>query len=222
VVDRALKSPEPRECGTIVLVPAGVDSRCYPQLAEYLLQLPAGIASYPECTSRGTLVVSAIEGHDVAQLPEGLPPEILALLDKPPLPGTWVPAVYSDAVFYALVDTFYPDENEMLRWTTERTLRTAKSKMYRALTRVAGPTMLLRMVGKTHGMFQRGTTMHASAAPQGMDLRLEHPPYLHGGFNHRSNTAMIDALLRLTAASDVRVEMSESTPTHAEYRARWR
>lgn len=199
----------------------GVDVDRYPRLAAYLALLPDGLRSYPECTSRGTLVTSATQGHELASFPDGLPPVVRQLVAEPPLPGAWLPAVHSDAVFFAVCDTHYPSEAAMLAWTAERTLRTAQSRMYRALTRIAGPSMLLRMTSTAHAMFQRGTEMTAKAIIGGMQLRLEHPPHLHGGYNHLANVAMIEALLSLAGVPKAHVEMPESTPTYAVYRARW-
>lgn len=199
----------------------GVDADRYPRLAAYLALLPDGLRSYPACTSRGTLVSSAMQGHELASFPDGLPPAIRQLMTDPPLPGAWVPAVHSDAVFHAIVDTHYAEPGAVLRWTTERTLRTAQSRMYRALTRIAGPNMLLRMTSTAHGMFQRGTDMTAKAIIGGLQIRLEHPPHLHVGDNHLANVAMIEAILSLAGVPKSQVEMTESTPTFAVYHACW-
>jgi hypothetical protein len=201
--------------------PDALDRDAYPSLARYLDALPDGLASYPECKTRGTLVSSAVFGHVASSFPRGLPAPLRALIVAPPLPGAWVPAVHSDAVFFAICDRHHPTGDEVLAWTRERTLRTAQSKMYRALTRIVGPGMLLRMVGHTHAMFQRGTEMTATSIPGGMKLVLSHPPYLHCGLNHLANVAMIEALIGLATTSQAQVEMPTSAPTYAEYLARW-
>lgn len=203
------------------LIDRDLDPDRYPRLAEYLGLLPEGLRSYPECTSRGTLVSSAVFGHELASFPDGLPAAVRQLIAAPPLPGAWVPAVLSDAVFHAITDAHYPSLEAVMRWTAERTLRTARSKMYRALTRMVGPNMVLRIVGTTHGMFQRGTDMHATRLAAGVMVRLEHPPYLHWGYNHMSNVALIHTLLQLSTTAEPKVEMTQSTPTFAEYSAQW-
>ena len=40
-----------------------------------------------------------------------------------------VPAVFSDAVFYAMVDSFYPSEEAVYRWTRERTFQASRSSL---------------------------------------------------------------------------------------------
>lgn len=199
-----------------------VDTARFPRLAEYVRALPEGLASYPECKSKGSLVVTAIEGHDVEHLGDGLPAEVAALLREPPLSGLWIPAPLSDAVFYVIVDAYYPTAEAMLEWTYERTMRASRSKMYRALTRVAGPTALLRMSAAAHGLFQKGTDLKATRRKDGVDLRLTHPPWLHGGWNHLSNVGLFRALLEITGAREGEAEMLESGPSEARYRVTWR
>jgi hypothetical protein len=193
----------------------------FPHLEQYLSRLPAGMASYPDCKSRGTLVLSSLVGHDLSPVLEDLPAPLGNLVRHPPLPGAWVPAVHSDAIFFAVADTFHPTADAVLAWTRERTLHTARSKMYRALTRMTGPRVALRMTATVHGMFQRGTNMSAESIDGGMMLRLEHPPYLHGGLNHVANVAMIEVLLEIAGGVTTSVEMLESGPRGAVYRARW-
>ncbi|MBX7078140.1 MAG: hypothetical protein K1X88_03065 [Nannocystaceae bacterium] len=199
----------------------GIDASQLPQLAQYVARLPAGLASYPECRSRGTLVLSAAEGHELSPWRDAMPPEVWALIEQPPLPGAWVPAVLSDAVFFAVVDTHYPRPEQVVQWTRERTLRTARSRMYRALTRISGPSMVLRMSAAVHGMFQKGTDLDATRTDDGMTLRLTHPPHLHGGSNHLANVGMFEVLLEIATARPSRVEMLESEPQWALYHARW-
>ncbi len=199
----------------------GIDASRLPQLAEYVARLPQGLASYPECRSRGTLVLSALEGHALEPWRDAMPAAVWAMIEQPPLPGAWVPAALSDAVFFAVVDTHYPTDAAVVQWTRERTLRTARSRMYRALTRISGPAMVLRMSAAVHGMFQKGTELDASRMDDGMALRLRHPAHLHGGANHLANVGMFEVLLEIATARPSRVAMVESEPESALYHARW-
>jgi hypothetical protein len=200
----------------------GVDEATYPRLHEYLCVLPDGLASYPECRSKAVLIRTAIEGHDVAALPPGLPPAVQEMIEQPPATGLWVPAVFSDAVFYAMIDTHYPTPEAVYKWTRERTFRAARSKLYRALTRVARPMMLLKMTSAVHGLFQRGTTLETERTTStSARLRLSHPPHLHGGLNHYSNVALFEAMIEIAGGLAPRVQMIASEPTFARYETAW-
>ena len=197
------------------------DSRLYPRLAEYIGVLPDGLDSYPECKAKGTLITSALEGHDTSALGEGLPECIVEMLRSPPHPALWVPGTMSDAIFYTIVDAFYPDDEAVMNWTRRRTLKTADSKMYRALSRVARPTTMLKMAAAVHGMFQKGTDLAVEGKDGDVKFVLTHPPFLHGGLNHAVNTAMFEVLLDRAGALGLTIEMIESTPTKAIYHATW-
>ncbi len=200
-----------------------VDARAYPRLHEYLSSLPDGLASYPECKSKAVLVRTSIQGHDVSAMPPGLPASLREMILDPPATGLWVPAVYSDAVFYVMVDLHHPTPEEVHKWTRERTFYAARSKLYRALTRIARPMALLRMTSAVHGLFQRGTDLEAVRAEESTArLRLSHPPHLHGGLNHYSNVALFEAMIELAGGLSPHVEMTASTPTEARYDASWK
>lgn len=197
------------------------DPQRYPRLAQYLAMLPDGLDSYPECRAKGSLIVSALEAHDTEGLGEGLPDAMVAMIRDPPSPGIWVAAPFSDAIFYAMCDAFYPEDEAVLRWTVERTLRTANSRLYRAISRVTRPGTLLKMAAATHRLFQRGTDLSAEHDNHSATLRLTHPPHLHGGLNHRSNVPMFEAMLSHCGATNIRVVMVKSSPTEAVYEAGW-
>lgn len=198
-----------------------LDPGRFPRLAEYIARLPEGLDSYPECRAKGTLVVTALEGHDLERIGDDLPPQVLEMLRDPPATGIWVPGTMSDAVFYAIVDAFYPTEEEVFEWTRERTRRTSESRLYRALARVASPKTLLRMASAAHGLFQRGTELDATYGHNEATIRLTHPPHLHGGLNHRVNCPMFEEVLLGAGATQARVEMVESDPELAVYEAKW-
>ncbi|MBK6920837.1 MAG: hypothetical protein IPH07_25800 [Deltaproteobacteria bacterium] len=198
-----------------------IDAGRFPHLAAYVAVLPQGLDSYTECRSRATLVTSALEGHDIGALAAALPEPLRDLAEHPPLPGAWVPAAHSDALFHALVDLHYPTLEAMLAWTRQRTHRTARSRMYRALTRMTGPKMVLKTSAVVHGMFQRGTHLTATPSEGGLLLRLEHPPYLHYGWNHHSNVGMFEVLVEIAAGAPGRVALLDSQPGFALYSAHW-
>ena len=200
---------------------AGVDSSRYPRLAAYVEELPHGLSSYEECRAKGSLVTSLLEGHELGPL-DGLPPELVAVVEEPPRPNAWLPATLSDALFYLVVDRVYPSAEEMLAWTRQRTKAVASNPMYRTLMMLPGPRNLIRIATKVHALFQRGTVLSARLSAGRAELLLRHPPHLHGGFNHLSNVAMFETLVELSGGGDVKCQMLESVPVQARYEVTWR
>lgn len=198
-----------------------VDETRFAHLSRYLKELPAGLASYPECESKGTLFRTALQGNAFDPSWNELPEALLEALRHPPLPTQWVPSVLADAAFFVVCDTYYPTAEAMLRWTYTRTMKVADSATYRVLTRVAGLRNFLRGAVKVHGLFQRGTHVTVELGQNEAHIVLSHPPYLHLGFNHLSNEASFAAALESAGARESSVEMTESKPDYATYVARW-
>ncbi len=200
-----------------------VDAARFPRLAHYLDLLPEGIRSYPECESKGVLFRSAIDGHDLSDVIDRLPPELRELIEEPPPAGVWVPAVLCDAAFHAVCDRFYPTDQAIRGWSEARTRTTATSRVYQRVMRAAGPGVFLRLAEPVHNrMFQRGTVVRIRVEGSQARLTLTHPPHLHITSKHATNVPMLRALLEHVGGRDIEVEMRESGPDGALYLARWR
>lgn len=199
-----------------------LDRDRYPRLADYLDGLPEGLGSYPECESKGSLLASSLDGHDIDDLCRGLPPPLVALIREPPPAGVWVSAAMTDAVFHAVCDRHYPSEIAVLRWTYERTVSMAKHPVYRTMLRVPGPKVLMRIGAKAHGLLQRGTELELELGDSDAEIRLTFPPRLHVGLNLVANVALWRGLTEITGGEDVRCKMTSSSSTEARYALHWR
>ena len=193
----------------------------FPKLSGYLASLPQGLDSYPECTTKASLALSAFEKHDVEQLAEGLPRELAELVFSPPSGGMWIPAVWSDSIFHAMCDVFYPTEAAMRTWTRERTERLAANRLYRALLKRAGPGRFFRMSQRTHRLFQRGTEVETEAKDGHMITRMQFPPGLHNRLNLVSNEPALHTIVELTGGKSVRARMTEWSDVSATYECSW-
>lgn len=195
-----------------------LDRARYPRLAEYLDGLPDGLGSYPECQSKATLLVSAFDEIDRFELLDGLPEALQEVVHEPPPTGLWVPAVWSDALFFARCDLSFPTAQAVREWTYERTIRIAKHPIYRRLLKVPGPRMLMKMGEKAHGLIQRGTELDVTLDERGADVVLRFPPKLHVGLNLVANVALWRGCVEITGGTNVRSEMVSSSDTDARYR----
>jgi hypothetical protein len=198
-----------------------IDAARFPALADYVERLPAGLASYPEAESLGIMLRSAVSSHYFHPTWKELPAEIVGLVKKPPLPTVWIPTVLNDAVLALLIDTYYPTDAAVQKWSYERTMRMAALPMYLPLTKMAGVERFLRAAGRVHGVFQRGTELKVEAQKGEAVLLLLHPPYLHSSKNHLTNEAVFRAVLESAGGTGGTVTLVESRPDSARYDARW-
>ncbi|MGE0791689.1 MAG: hypothetical protein AB7S26_38795 [Sandaracinaceae bacterium] len=194
-----------------------MDRERFPILAEYLEGLPDGLESYPDCESKSSLILSALDGHDRALIADGLPDALAAVVREPPPPGVWMPAVMNDAVFFAVCDRYYPTPEAVHAWTYDRTLAMTKNPLYRTLLRVPGPRVLLRMAARTHGLLQRGTMLAAKSSDSNVHLTLTFPPKLHVGLNLVSNVALWQVVVEVTGGKNVKSRLDRVTDTEAHY-----
>ena len=200
-----------------------IDAARFPSLAAYVDALPDGLASYPDCRSKGTLLRSSLDHHDTEDMAKGIGPVLADILRSPPPAGVWAPAVYNDALFHAACDLHYPSDEAMLRWCRDRTDAMANNPLYRAIIRLPTPRMIVSIASRFHDLFQRGTTLTViDSSATHANARLSFPPHLHSRLNALSNVAMFEVLLEQVNAKRVRVTMTEQSPTHALYACRWR
>ncbi|MEM6956036.1 MAG: hypothetical protein AAF645_10120 [Myxococcota bacterium] len=199
-----------------------IDSERFPSLADYIARLPDGLASYPECQSKGSLLLSAVLDQDLDEITEGLPPVLVNVMRAPPPAGVWVSAVLSDAAFHAVCDRVYATDDAMLAWCRERTMMMATNPLYRAFFRVSGPRVLFKMSMHSHRLFQRGTDLEIETLePNRVVSRMTHPPHLHSRLNQLSNVSLFEAIAELTGGKNVKATMLERGPTEALYECTW-
>lgn len=194
----------------------------FPRLSKYLGVLPSGFASYPECRSKGVMLTSALAEVPRHESWYGLPSIVQEAIEHQPLATEWVSAVLSNAVQFAVADTYYPSDEQVLAWNRKRTLRVAGSTSYRALVHITGVKLLLRAAVRIHAMFQQGTELRVVwLSETEAHLFVEHPPYLQFGASHLANEAVFGALLEKAGGHRVKVAMMESSSRRAVYRASW-
>ena len=194
----------------------------YPGLADYLAGLPNGLDSYPECTSKGSLLRSTLEGHPHNAFVEGLPPLLAGLIDSPPPPGIWRPAVHGIALVHAVCDRFYPTEEDILLWGRRRSESMAANRLYRAVLRVSSPRVLFRMTTQLNGLLQRGTTFVQEFLEPGHSVAtLYYPARLHTRRTLLGTVALSRMLVELTGGRCTSAELTNCERTHATFETRW-
>ena len=198
-----------------------LDPTRFPTLCAYLESLPEGLDSHPECRSKASIMASSFEHELAPDVVERLPAVLVELIETPPPPSVWIPAVCSDALFHVVCDTHYPEVEDMLAWVERRTRMMAAHKMYQALMRIAGPKILLRSAAAAHGLFQKGTDLDAEIRESGARLILSYAPYLHSSLNTLSNVPLWRTVIEITGGQNVVVERTEHTARRAVYECDW-
>ena len=198
-----------------------VDPTRFPALRAYLDTLPAELESYPECQAKGSMVASALEGHDLSAELDGLPQVLVDLVREPPPATRWIPLVWSEALFHVVCDAFYPSEEAVIAWTYRRTVAMARKPMYRRLASVAGPRFFLRLGSSVHQLFERGTSMKASGGDRRTRVELTHPPHVHSRLNKTSNIGMFRGIIEVTGGENGACTMRDCTSTGAIYECTW-
>ena len=193
----------------------------HPQLASYLDGLPDGLASHPACETKASLARSALDGHDAEKIAAALPEPLASFVRAPAPAGVWIPAVWSDAVFHAVCDVYYPTETAMRDWTFERSILLARNPLYRGMLKVVGPERMFRMGPRMNRLFQRGTTLDNQVESKRVLSHLTFPWKLHDAVNLSSNVPAIRALAVITGGKGVRATMVEHSEIHAIYECSW-
>ncbi|MAQ16193.1 MAG: hypothetical protein CMN30_15560 [Sandaracinus sp.] len=193
----------------------------FPQLASYLAGLPAGLESYSTCQTKASLALSAMDGHDLASHADDLPDALAGFVREPPPAGVWIPATWSDGIFHAVCDLYYPTEAAMQQWTFERSTQLAKNPLYRGLLKAVGPTRMFRMGPRMNRLFQRGTTLANEIRDRSAVSRMTFPPGLHDRVNLSSNVPALRAMAVITGGKGVKARMLEYSETHALYECTW-
>ena len=140
---------------------------------------------------------------------------------EPPPAGVWIPATWSDGIFHAVCDLYYPTEAAMQQWTFERSTQLAKNPLYRGLLKAVGPTRMFRMGPRMNRLFQRGTTLANEIRDRSAVSRMTFPPGLHDRVNLSSNVPALRAMAVITGGKGVKARMLEYSETHALYECTW-
>lgn len=193
----------------------------YPELAAYLARLPVGIASHPHCRAKCSLLRGLLDECEPVRRLEDAPPELERLLLSPPPPSAWVPEVLYVAAHFALLDVEGVSVEEMLQRTYRANKKLTESRMYRALARVASPSILLRGAGMSWGLIHQGVKLGVDVERRGAQITLSHPAHLYPRLAHRSAALGFLAVLEAANAESPSAEVVKSGPDGAIVRATW-
>ncbi len=192
---------------------------------EYIDGLPEGLASYPDCRTRGSLVRAITDSHPCERLRAASIADELRPLLSPQLP---VSALIPEVHYVAFVCLFY--ELEFDSWAEfetfwlNRNTRLAKNIAYRALFNAIGPKNLVKFVGIRVSHFKKGPiSMKARECENRKAIvRLEGPPLLYPDLIADAWTIAFKAFVAAAGGKDVEANRRAVSDTITDFHLEWR
>ncbi len=199
----------------ITMVPASI--------ATYLSTLPNGVASYPECS-----VKASVLRHNVASKGFGpeieLPPAVRKLVDSPPPVTEWIPEVHFNVAMLAIHEVHFGGRSvdEYRAWVYAQNRKLLAAPLYRVLFAVLSPERLLRGIEKRWGAFRRGTEFSVVVeAPGRAELRIRSPAFHYPAPMTLGMSMALQAGLDSAGARNSLVEVVSHSSTECVFSARW-
>ena len=198
-------------------------SHPFPSVATYLESLPNGVASYPECTVKASVLRSNLEdrplGPDVP-----LPPEVRALVERPPPVSVWLPEVHVAVVMLAVREVHFgpPEFAGYLDWVFDRNRQFLSTTLYRAMFLLVSPERLLVGMQKRWASFRRGSEIRVTRqARSDIDLSIVGPPHLYPVPVLEGMGQALRAAITCAGAANARVDVAKLSPTEGRVRLAW-
>jgi len=198
-----------------------VDTSAYPRTTNYLRRLPAGLLSHPQCESKASLYREALRNLPSKLDLTGLDP-LLADYVRDPLPmSSWVPEVVNTALYLAIADHVFGDDEKFLQWVSDFSQRVFEAPMYRVLMAVASPERMAAGGERRWNNFHTGVDYELKVVEGGTHSRFSFPPYLYDSLALRATLKAIEAAYRASGARAATSELIAIGPTTAEFRIIW-
>lgn len=198
-----------------------MDPVLYPRSVRYLRALPAGVHSYPECECKAALYRAALENLPKKLDTRELDPLIASYVDEPVPISAWVPEVVNTAVYLAIADQVFKNDDAFLQWVSEFSARVFEAPMYRILMIVASPERLAKGATRRWDNFHRGVEYEVTIVEEGTESVMRFPPNVYDRLVFRAHLKAIEAAYRATDAKRAMVELVSFEATEARFRTRW-
>lgn len=202
-------------------MPAPIDETRFPTLASFVARLPNGLASYPQCKIRGSLVHSMLQTRTIERPEQGLPEELVELIRHPPVYSAWVPQVHGRAILRVVYDEHFAAPERYATWAYESQKKLFSGPLYRILFWGISPERLMRMAVTRYEHFHVGVSMTLQAGPKGGAAMLRYPPDLFDSLDHLATLEGFRAALELAGAAKVRTEVAENDASSARLIVEW-
>lgn len=205
---------------------ADPSSADFPLVEQFLAKLPEGVASYPQCQSRGTTLGRLVDRLEVVAPAGGLPPEVECILRDPPR-GPWIPTAPYLAALVAIREMkcpVGPEGDAMFHRELEQTSREIYgSARFRVMFFLASPSRMLSAAARRWEGFYRGTSLAViDQQPTSAVASLRHPPHLSHNFADVGWGQAIAVALESSGASGCSFELERPSASKLLIHLSWR
>lgn len=197
-----------------------MDASRFPHAARYLAALPRGLASHPQCEVKGSVLRQLTDSSPVPFPSEGLPPELAALVEHPPLPSDWISEVHFNTLMLAHEDVI--DPTVFRRWVYDRNRALFSSSLYRILFVVVSPDRLIAGMAHRWRAFRRGTELVTLERRKNYVLvELRHPTNLYEDHALTNLTVAVTAAVDAAGGKHTSVRLARREPERAQIELSW-
>ena len=200
-----------------------IDPNRFPRVAAYLDQLPAGMASFPQCQVKSALFRAAITAQPLPELePGALPEELMKLVREPPRQSDWLSEVAVMVYNMAIADTGKLTDAQFLNAILEVNRRSFSGPIYKMLLGLASPSLLIAAGGARWGTMHRGSTLAVEkTSSRDCEARLTFPPRLFTHLMLQDFARALQAALEASRAKNATVAVASWGEDFGCYLAQW-
>ncbi|MEY4578585.1 MAG: hypothetical protein RL701_3288 [Pseudomonadota bacterium] len=190
----------------------------------YLKNLPHGLASYPECRSKGTVWKNILRWTDTTSLVDRVPPDLAIVPDADLLATAWVPIVQSFAGHLVLRDCLFKTDDEICEHFRVVDRRLLSGPIYKVMFALASPKLAVQASDRRFGMIFQGIalTAHQDAEDdKQVRLELRYPRALLPALVGRLYLVAFEVAVELAGGKGVKGTVLQHGETSASYKLTW-
>jgi hypothetical protein len=189
--------------------------------AAYIRRLPRGLASYPGCAAKASLVNAYLVSKPLS--PASVPSELQMLLQRPPRTNEWIPEVHFLTLALLIREQHFSTDAHFLSWVRDVNAQLFKGPIYRALMLVASTRTLAKGTPLRWRQFHQGTDLVADHGDGAwVDLLFCYEPNLFDALHVRLFLASLEAAITALGESGSHVTSVEVSTSEARARIAWR
>lgn len=197
----------------------------FPRTVAYLKQLPAGLASYPDCRVKAEVHESVRRDHAQLARPGEIPDELIRYFTGE-YSDEWIPEVWAGALSLMVRDQALGSDEELFAWRYDAMTALFHTPLNRVKMMLFSPTLIIMGATGRWGSFHTGSTLMVEPVVtcNGRNCTtatLTGPAHLFNDLFARLIGTTYQAALECSRAKNSTFTVSAVTPTTVSYEAAW-